>query len=121
MQDKQKSKCDICVESKITKKTCHFVECQTKLLGLIHTDLADLKQTMSKGGKNYFVTFIDDFSRYTKMYLIKHKGEAFDMFLTYKTEVENHLNKKLKELDQIKVVNMFYLMIIVLQKVLFMK
>jgi len=43
MHDKQNSKCDVCVESKITKKTCHFVERQTELLGLIHTDLADLK------------------------------------------------------------------------------
>jgi len=87
MHDKQNSKCDISVEFKITKKTCHFVECQTELLGLIHTDLAILKQTMSIGGKIYFVTFIDDFSRYTKVYLIKHKDGAFDMFLTYKTEV----------------------------------
>ena len=47
MHDKKNSKCDICVESKITKKTCHSVEHQTELLGLIHTDLADLKQTMS--------------------------------------------------------------------------
>ena len=29
------------------------------------------------------------FSKYTKVYLIKHKDEAFDMFLTYKEEVEN--------------------------------
>ena len=70
--------------SKITKKTCHSVERQTEILGLIHIDLADLKQTMSRGGKNDFVTFIDDFSIYTKVYLIKHKDEAFDMFLTYK-------------------------------------
>ena len=53
MHDKQNSKCDICVESKITKKTCHFVERQTEL-SLIHTDLADLKQTMSRGGKKIF-------------------------------------------------------------------
>jgi len=43
MHDKQNSKCDVCLESKITKKTCHSVERQTELLGLIHTDLADLK------------------------------------------------------------------------------
>jgi len=42
---------------------------------------------MYKGGKNYFVTFIDDFSIYTKVYLIKYKNEAFDMFLTYKVKV----------------------------------
>jgi len=93
MHDKQNNKCDICVESKITKKTCHSVKRQTELFGLIHIDLANLKQTMSIGGKNYFVTFIDDFSRYTKVYLIKHKDEAFDMFLTDKAEVENQWNK----------------------------
>ena len=98
MHDKQSGKCDVCVKSKITKKTCYPVERQTKLLGLIHTNLADLKQTMSRGGKNYFVTFIDDYSRYTKVYLIKRKDEAFDVFLTYKAEVENQLNKKIKRI-----------------------
>jgi len=98
MHDKQSGKCDVCVESKITKKTCYPVERQTELLGLIHTNLADLKQTMFRGGKNYFVTFIDYYSRYTKVYLIKRKDEAFDVFLTYKTEVENQLNKKIKRI-----------------------
>jgi len=54
MHDKQSGKCDICVESKITKKTCYPIECQSDLLGLIHSDLADLKQIMSRGGKKLF-------------------------------------------------------------------
>ena len=66
------------------------------MLGLIHSNLAYLKQTTSRGGKNYFVTFINDYSRYTKVYLIK--DEAFDMFLKYKAEVENQLNKKIKRI-----------------------
>jgi len=53
---------------------------------------------MSKGGKHYFVMFINDYSRYAKVYLIKHKDETFDVFLTYKEEVENQLNKKIKTL-----------------------
>jgi len=65
MHDKQSKKCDICVESKITKKTYHFVECQIEILGLIHIDLADKKQTMYKDGKNYFVTY--DYSIYTSI------------------------------------------------------
>jgi len=32
------------------------------------------------------------------VYLIKHKEEAFDMFLTYKTKVENQLNRKIKRI-----------------------
>jgi len=93
MHDKQSGKCDVCVESKITKKTCYLVEHQTKLLGLIQSSLFK-----TRGDKNYFVTFIDDYSRYTKVYLIKRKDEAFNVFLTYKAEVENQLNKKIKRI-----------------------
>ena len=53
---------------------------------------------MSTGGKNYFVTFINDYSRYIKVYWIKHKYEAFDVFLKYKVKVENQLNKKIKRI-----------------------
>ena len=53
---------------------------------------------MTRGGKRYYVTFIDDFSRYTKVYLFRNKDEAFDMFLIYKAEVENQLNKKIKRI-----------------------
>ena len=45
MHDKQSKKCKICVESKLTKKSCPSVQRETELLGLIHSDLVDLKQT----------------------------------------------------------------------------
>ena len=80
MYDKQSNKYDICVKSKITKKACHSIERLTKLLGLIHTDLPYLKQTMFRGGKNYFVILVEDYSRNTKVYLIKHKVGAFMCF-----------------------------------------
>ena len=43
----------------------------------------------------YFITFIDDYSRYGHVYLLKHKSEGFDMFKTFKAEVENQLNRKI--------------------------
>jgi len=67
IHDKKSIKRDICVKSKITKKPFHSVEHQIGHLVLINIDLANLKQTMSKGGKNYFVTFIDDYFIYTKV------------------------------------------------------
>ena len=94
MHDKQSKKCKICVESKLTKKSCPSVQRETELLGLIHFDLADLKQSMRIRGKSYFVTFIDYCSRYAKVYLIRHIDESFDMFLSYKAKVENQLNRK---------------------------
>ena len=46
---------------------------ETKLLELIHFDLGDLKQTMTRGGKKFYVTFIDDYSRFTRVYLLRNK------------------------------------------------
>jgi len=95
---KKSKKCEICVESKLTNKSCPCVQRKNELLGLIHFDLVDLKQTMTREGKSYFLTFIDDCSRYSKVYLIRHKDEIFDMFLSYKAKVENQLNRKIKRL-----------------------
>ena len=92
------SKCQICVISKLTKKTCSSVTRETKLLELIHFDLGDLKQTMTRGGKKFYVTFIDDYSRFARIYLLRSKDEAFDMFLSYKAKVENQLDRKIKRI-----------------------
>ena len=95
MHDNQTKKVYVFVESKLTKTPCLFIQHEIELFGLIHFVLVDLKQIMSRGGKSYFVTFIDDFSRYSRVYLIRHKDEGFNMFLSYKGEVENQLNRKI--------------------------
>ena len=91
-------KCEVCFESKQTKKSCFSINRESELLSLVHSDLEDLSQTMTRGGKKYYITFIDDFSRYTKVYLLKNKDEAFNIFLIYKTEVENQLIRKIKRI-----------------------
>ncbi|GKA75308.1 retrovirus-related pol polyprotein from transposon TNT 1-94 [Tanacetum coccineum] len=90
------SKCEICVESKYTSHSHKSVEKSNEILGLIHTDLCDFKATPSRGGKNYYITFIDDCSKFCYVYLINTKDEALNMFKTYKAEVENQLDKKIK-------------------------
>ena len=40
----------------------------------------------------------DDYSRFTRVYLLRNKDEVFDMFLSYKVEVENHLDRKIKRI-----------------------
>ncbi|GJV38493.1 zinc finger, CCHC-type containing protein [Tanacetum coccineum] len=61
-------KCQTCMLNKITKKPFQNVKRETKVLELIHSDLCDLHATPSLGNKKYFVTFIDDASRF---YVIK--------------------------------------------------
>ena len=43
-------------------------------------------------------SFVDDYSRYTKVYLLRNKDEAMDVFIKYKNEVENQQSKKIKRL-----------------------
>ncbi|KAL6319114.1 hypothetical protein AAG906_011192 [Vitis piasezkii] len=47
-------------------------------------------------GKRYFITFIDDCTRYCYVYLLRSKDEALDVFKHYKNEVENQLSRKIK-------------------------
>ncbi|XP_050889487.1 uncharacterized protein LOC127094740 [Lathyrus oleraceus] len=65
---------------------------------LAHCDLCEFNGMLTRGGNRYFITFIDDSSIYTHVYLLKHKDDAFNAFKTYKAEVENQLNKSIKVL-----------------------
>lgn len=53
-------KCVTCVEANMVKKPFHTVDRSTEPLGLVHTDLCDFKSLPIRGGKRYFITFIDD-------------------------------------------------------------
>lgn len=53
---------------------------------------------MTRGGKRFYIIFIDEYSRYTRVYLLRNKDEARDDFIKYKNEVENQLSKKIKKL-----------------------
>lgn len=91
-----KTKCEVCIESKYASHPHKSVEKSNEVLGLIHSDLCDFKATPSRGGKNYYISFIDDYSKYCYVYLIHTKDEALNMFKTYKAEVENQLEKRIK-------------------------
>jgi hypothetical protein len=49
-------------------------------LEIVHTDLCGPIQIYSLNGSVYFMTFIDDFSKKTWLYLLKQKPKAFKVF-----------------------------------------
>lgn len=87
VNEKHVDKCEVCAETKITKTPCKPVTRESELLLLVHSDLGDLKMTMTRGGKRFYVIFVDDYSRFTKLYLLRTKDEALEMFVKYKMEV----------------------------------
>lgn len=52
----------------------------------------------SFNGYKYFVTYIDDYSRTTWLYLLKSKSEVFTMFKEFSNIVSNQFNSKIKTL-----------------------
>ncbi len=70
----------------------------TGLLQLVHSDVCGPMQTPSLLGAIYFVTFTDDYSRYTVVYPIKAKSEVFAKFQDYRKAIKNQFGKPIRAL-----------------------
>ena len=66
-------KCETCSQAKITKRPHKTIVRNTELLELIHSDLCEFEGILTRRGNRYIITFIDDFSKYTTLYLLKNK------------------------------------------------
>ncbi|GJV16884.1 retrotransposon protein, putative, ty1-copia subclass [Tanacetum coccineum] len=74
--DESFDQCVSYLSGNMTRKS--FLNCPkraTDLLGIIHTDMCGPLRYVSRQGASYFITFIDDYSRYGYVYLFKHKHE----------------------------------------------
>ena len=91
-------KCACCSSTKKTKTSHKSVARVTKRLELIHYDLCEFDDTLTRNTKRYVITFIDDCSNYNFIYLIKNKGDVFDIFKVFVTEIEIQFNKIIKRL-----------------------
>lgn len=88
--------CVNCIKGKQTNTRKLSAQRATDVLELIHTDICGPFPTASWNGQRYFITFIDDFSRYGYIYLIHEKSQALNVFKNFKAEVENQLGKRIK-------------------------
>ena len=48
------------------------------------------------GGSRYFVTFIDDYSRFVTVHTLKSKNEAYDRFVDFALLAENKFGLKMQ-------------------------
>ncbi|MCO5588630.1 hypothetical protein L7F22_042587 [Adiantum nelumboides] len=70
----------------------------TQKLQLVHSDVCGPMRTPSVGNSLYFVTFIDDFSRFCWVYPLKAKSDVFAIFQHYVSMVENEAGCKVQTL-----------------------
>ena len=82
-------RCEICVQGKHTRKS-FFYHKTSEPLEFIYSDVCDSNRVLTLGGRRYFVTFIDDYSKFCHTYLLKFKDEVLE------AEAENQREKKIK-------------------------
>ncbi|GLU00272.1 hypothetical protein SLE2022_176510 [Rubroshorea leprosula] len=92
--------CEICVVSKQHRDS--FSKDRSwrakQVLDLVHSDLCGPINPTSNGGKQYFITFVDDYSRKTWVYLLQTKSEALAAFKNFKVLAENEVGRSIKVL-----------------------
>ncbi|WKA13479.1 hypothetical protein VitviT2T_030773 [Vitis vinifera] len=87
----------VCLKGKITAKTRNekIRRCGSTL-DLIHRDICGPLTPTALGGYKYFITFIDDFSRYGYVELIHEKFDSLNVFKAFKAKRELRLGKHIK-------------------------
>jgi transposase InsO family protein len=69
----------------------------TRPLELIHTDICG-PITSDSFSEEYFITFIDDYSRKCWVYFLKKKSEAFETFKKFKVVIEKTTGKNIRSM-----------------------
>ena len=89
--------CEPCLAGKMHANPFPSSDSRTEeLLELIHSDLHHVGAT-SHSGYKYWITFIDDFSRFKAVVPLKLKSDAFDAFKKFKAFAENQTGRKIKK------------------------
>ena len=86
--------CELCRLGKHTLVSFpERLESQTKSpFELVHTDVWGPSRIASTLGFQYFVTFIDDFSRCTWLFLMKSRTKLFSVFQKFFAEIRNQFH-----------------------------
>ena len=81
--------CVDCINGKLTTKIRNVkVDRCTELVRLIHTDICVSFTPSTIGDHKYFITLIDDYSRYGFVELICEKSDSLEAFKDFKAKVE---------------------------------
>jgi hypothetical protein len=93
----QKGICDVCHFARHNKLSyAHSFNKASKPFELIHFDIWGPLAVKSVNGFSYFLTDVDDYTRYTWITLMKTKAEARQNVVNFIQLIENQYNSKVK-------------------------
>jgi hypothetical protein len=86
--------CELSKHHRATFKLCTDDPCLHPF-ELVHSDIWGPARTTGLCDARYFVTFIDDHSRLTWVYVLKDRSQLFSVFQSFYAEISNQFNVKL--------------------------
>jgi len=99
INDGHEGVCKGCALGKNTRKPFTSSDTRSKeILDLIHSNMCGPFSSKSLRGHFYYLTFSDDHSRNTWLYLVKTKDKVFENFKEFRFEVETLTKRKIKTL-----------------------
>ena len=97
MIDEVCSSCEYCISAKMHRLHLNKSSIvSTSILEVVHSDVWGPSPITSLLGFNYYVLFVDDYTCFTWLFLVKSKSEVLSMFKHFKNMVETQDNSKLK-------------------------
>ena len=94
--------CLACTKGKMSHKPIpkeRISERSMKYGQIIHTDLWGPAQIQLLGGKSYYVSYTDDYSRETKIIFLAKKSDTYQSYFDYKAWVEKQRDATIKALQ----------------------
>ena len=90
--------CESCQLGKHTRATfSRSTEGRSEsIFSLVHSDIWGPSRVSSTLGFRYFVSFIDDYSRCTWVFLMKDRSELFSIFKSFFAEIQNQFGVSIR-------------------------
>ena len=73
-----------------------LVSVSVTFFDLVHSDVRGPAPSSSLGGFSYYICFIDDFSRYTWLYLMRSRSEVFSVYCQFTQMIHTQFGKRIK-------------------------
>lgn len=89
--------CETCLFGKQSK--AHYpakLYTESEPFNLIHSDIWGPSKVLNVNGCRWFVIFVDDHTRVTWIYLMKHKSELYQVLKTFILLIQNQFNTNVK-------------------------
>lgn len=102
INDLTEKKCEICVEANIKRQNIPKIrtsELSDSFGDKFHIDIWGPAPTQALGGIRYFLTIVDDATRWIKTLPLKTKDEAYAKYISYTTEIFTQYGIKIKVLQ----------------------